>query len=87
MAHTLQAKKRIRQNIKRNLRNSSDRSKMRTLVKRVRTAVENGDHAVANQELSVAMKFLDKKAHKRLIHANKAARLKSRLNAAVKALA
>lgn len=87
MAHTLQAKKRIRQNIKRNQRNSSARSTMRTLIKRVRTAVQEGNVELAQQQLALATKYLDKKAQKGLIHANKAARHKSRLNAAVKALA
>ena len=87
MAHTLSAKKRVRQNLKRNRRNSSDRSTLRTLVKRVRKAVEGGDYEIAQQELLVATKYLDKKAHKGLIHRNNAARNKSRLNAAVKALA
>ena len=87
MAHTLQAKKRIRQNIKRNLRNSSARSTMRTLIRRVRTAIAEGDAELAQKELKTASKYLDKRAQSGLIHANKAARYKSRLNAAVKVLA
>ena len=87
MAHSLQAKKRVRQNIKRNLRNSSARSTLRTLIKRVRTAIAEENYDLAQKELQTATKYLDKKAHSGLIHANKAARHKSRLNAAVKALA
>ena len=60
---------------------------MRTLIKRVRTAVQEGNVELAQQQLALATKYLDKKSQKGLIHANKAARHKSRLNAAVKALA
>ena len=59
---------------------------MRTLIKRVRTAVQEGNVELAQQQLELATKYLDKKSQKGLIHANKAARHKSRLNAAVKAL-
>ena len=59
---------------------------MRTLVKKVIAAIEAGDKEVATKELAAATPILDRYATKGLIHKNKAARSKSRLNAAIKAL-
>ncbi len=50
-------------------------------------AIAEGNHELAQEKYVLATKYLDKKAHKGLIHRNKAARHKSRLNAAVKAIA
>ncbi len=86
MAHTLSAKKRVRQNIRRNQRNSAKRSTMRTAIKKTVTAIESGDKAQAQAALDSVSSILDRYSHKGLIHRNKAARHKSRLNAKVKAL-
>ena len=87
MANTLQAKKRIRQNTKKRLHNNSQRSTMRTHLKRVIAAIENKNKVLANTELSLVSSVLDKLVHKGLIHKNKANRHKSRLCLQVKALA
>ena len=86
MANSKQAKKRAVQSEKRRQHNGSRRSMMRTLVKKVLAAIEAGDKAEATKELAAATPILDRYASKGLIHKNKAARSKSRLNAAIKAL-
>ena len=87
MANTAQARKRARQAVKQNEHNSSLRSKLRTSIKAVRKAIEAGDKAVANEVLQKATSVIDRVADKNIIHKNKAARHKSRLSAAIKALA
>jgi small subunit ribosomal protein S20 len=87
MANTAQARKRARQSVERNKHNSSLRSMLRTAIKRVRQAVDAGDKAVAADTLQKATSVIDRVADKHIIHKNKAARHKSRLAAAVKALA
>jgi small subunit ribosomal protein S20 len=86
LANSKQAKKRAVQSEKRRQHNGSRRSMMRTLVKKVLSAIEAGDKEVATKELAAATPILDRYASKGLIHKNKAARSKSRLNAAIKAL-
>lgn len=86
MANSKQAKKRALQSEKRRQNNASRRSMMRTLVKKVIAAIAAGDKDVATKELAAATPILDRYASKGLIHKNKAARSKSRLNAAIKAL-
>ncbi|AZG09692.1 MULTISPECIES: 30S ribosomal protein S20 [unclassified Pigmentiphaga] len=87
MANTAQARKRARQAVVRNKHNSSLRSMLRTSIKRVRQAVEAGDKTAATEVLQKATSVIDRVADKKIIHKNKAARHKSRLAAAVKALA
>ena len=79
MANSIQAKKRIRQNAKRRLQNSSKRSSMRTLLKRVLAAIKDKNKELATKELSLASSILDKLVKKGIIHKNKANRHKSRL--------
>lgn len=86
MANSRQAKKRARQAEKRRQHNASHRSEMRTYVKRVRKAVEAKDSDLAVKEYKAAVSKLDRAAHGGLIHKNKAARLKSRLNSQIKSL-
>lgn len=74
MAHSKQAKKRIVTNAKRALRNKMKRSAMRTHFKRVMVAVEKGDKELAQKELVVAQKKIDKAAKTRVIHPKNAAR-------------
>jgi small subunit ribosomal protein S20 len=59
---------------------------MRTEVKKVIKAIDSGDQSAARAALQVAAPVLDAMAGKGLIHKNKAARHKSRLNARIKAL-
>lgn len=86
MANSAQAKKRARQNQKHRLHNASERSMMRTALKKVDAAIEAKDKTVATESFKAVMSVLDKMANKGLIHKNKAARHKHRLNAKVKAL-
>ena len=79
MPNTKSAKKALRQNKKRRLRNRSQRSALRTFVKKARLAIQSADVETAESAVRVAVKKLDQAAAKRLIHPNKAARLKSRL--------
>jgi small subunit ribosomal protein S20 len=87
MANTAQARKRARQAVKQNAHNSAMRSMMRTAVKRVRQAVEAGDKVAAAEVLRNTSSILDRVADKQIIHKNKASRHKSRLAAAIKAMA
>lgn len=86
MANIKSAIKRARQNIKLRQKNASARSMYRTYVKHVLKAVETGNQEEAQAAYSKAQPVLDKAAAKGLIHKNKAARIKSRLNARVKAM-
>ena len=79
MAHSRTAKKNIRKNEKRRLANRAANAAMRTEIKRVRAALEQGDVEAARAGLPRAQKLLDKAAKSRRMHPNKAARTKSRL--------
>ena len=79
--------KRARQGVKENAHNSSLRSKLRTSIKAVRKAVASGNKAAATATFKIAQKVIDSIADKKIVHKNKAARDKSRLSAAIKALA
>ena len=80
-------RKRARQGLKENARNSSLRSKLRTAIKAVRKAVTGGDKKIATDTFKTAQSVIDSIADKRIVHKNKASRDKSRLAAAVKAMA
>ncbi len=86
MANTAQARKRARQSVKVNAHNSALRSTLRTAIKKVLKAVEGGDKAVAMAAYQENVSVIDRIADKNIIHKNKAARHKSRLTAAIKAL-
>ena len=86
MANTAQARKRARQAVNQNLHNSSQRSTLRTAIKAVRKAIGLGDKAAAAQVFQASVSVIDRIADKKVIHKNKAARHKSRLAAALKAL-
>lgn len=87
MANSPQAKKRARQNEKARKHNASMRSMGRTYLKKVVNAIDEGNHATAQTAYADAVKVIDRIADKGLIHKNKAARHKSRLNAKIKAMA
>ena len=79
MPNTLSAKKSMRQNQKRRLRNRSQRSALRTVVKNLRIAAAGDDPAAAESAFRLAVKRIDQAAAHKLIHRNTAARTKSRL--------
>jgi len=87
LANSAQARKRARQNDKNRLHNASRRSMMRTHIKAVLKAIEAGDKALAQSSYQNAVSVIDKSAKVGLLHKNKAARFKSRLNNRVRALA
>ena len=71
--------KRNRQNEARRQRNKSERSRLRTLTKRLTDALEAGDQAAAEDAYRIAAQAYDKAAAKGIIHKNKASNKKSRL--------
>ena len=79
MPNSVSAKKSHRQGLGRRARNRGQRSALRTAVRKVRDAVASGEIEQATTLLIAATKQLDQAASKNLIHANKAARTKSRL--------
>ncbi|MCU0960037.1 MAG: 30S ribosomal protein S20 [Pirellulaceae bacterium] len=85
MPNTKSAKKRLRQNLERRARNRSARTALRTQVRKVRESVAAGAVDKAQDELRAATRRLDQAGAQRLIHPNKAARLKSRLSRLIKA--
>lgn len=87
MANSAQARKRARQTDRIRLRNMAQRSAYRTAVKKVRKAVEAGDKAAAQSVFQESVSVMDSLADKSIVHKNKAARQKSRLSAAIKAMA
>jgi len=87
MANSLQARKRARQSIKRREHNIGLRSKLRTAIKHVRKVIESGDKQQAQTVFNQTVSTVDIIADKGIIHKNKAARQKSRLSAAIKAMA
>jgi len=86
MANTLSARKRIRQNERRALRNQARRSRVRTFVKHVEKAIAAGDKTAAAEALRVAQPELQRSVGKGLFHGNTAARKLSRLSARIKSL-
>jgi small subunit ribosomal protein S20 len=87
LANIKSAKKRAIQAEKRRQHNASRRSMTRTCIKKVLAAIQAGDKEAAQTAFNAASPVLDRMATKGLIHKNKAARHKSRLNAQIKAIA
>ncbi|MBK5965079.1 30S ribosomal protein S20 [Thiocystis minor] len=87
MANSVQARKRARQAEDHRQRNAAQRSTLRTFIKKVIKAIRLEDKEAATQAYKDAVPRIDRAARKGLIHANKAARHKSRLNAHIKAMA
>jgi small subunit ribosomal protein S20 len=86
LANSPQAIKRARQAEKSRQLNTGQRSNMRTAIKKVIAAIEAGDRDTAVKAYAAAVPVIDSAAGKGLIHANKAARHKSRLNQHIRAL-
>ena len=87
MANTAQARKRARQADAHRDHNNALRTRFKTAVKTAKTALSKGDKAAAKTAFNSAMSMIDKTVTKGLIHKNKAARQKSRLNAELRKLA
>lgn len=85
MPNTKSAKKRLRQSLDRRARNRATKSVVRTQIRKVTSAVEAGALDTAETEFRQACAKLDKAGSAGVIHPNKAARLKSRLSARLKA--
>ena len=86
MANSAQSRKRARQAEKHRQANASYRSMFRTFIKKVIASVEAGDKQQAQAAYKSAAAMIDKTANKGLIHKNRAARQKSRLNSRVRAM-
>jgi len=86
MPNTASAKKRLRQNVVRRDRNRAAKSELRTRIRRIRESVAAGDVQASEAEYRLTARQLDRAAAKNVIHANRAARLKSRLSKAIKTL-
>lgn len=87
MANSAQARKRAKQADKQRAHNASLRSELRTAIKKVIKAIDAGDKATAQAVFKESTSVVDSIADKKVIHKNKAARHKSRLSAAIKAMA
>jgi small subunit ribosomal protein S20 len=86
VANTSQARKRARQAESHRQHNASQRSEVRTAIKKVITAIESGEQESATAAYQTAVPLIDRAVTHGLIHRNKAARHKSRLNSKIKAL-
>lgn len=78
------AKKRLRQSLERRSRNRAAKSQLKTAIKKLRESVTAKNFDEAKEQFNKLCKMLDQTASKRIIHVNKAARTKSRLNAYIK---
>ncbi len=87
MANTKSAEKAARQAEKHRARNIALRSRMRTAIRKVTSAVASGNKEVAEASYREAVPLIDTLVNKQIIHRNKAARHKSRLAARVRAMA
>jgi small subunit ribosomal protein S20 len=87
VANIKSAKKRAKQAIKRNAHNVSMRSMIRTAIKNVVKAIDVKDKTGAEAALKIAQPILDRNGDKGYLHKNKVARHKSRLTAAIRAIA
>jgi small subunit ribosomal protein S20 len=84
MPNTKSAKKRLRQSLERRANNRATKSVLRGQIRKVREAVKAGDLEQGAVEFRLASIRLDKAAAHHVIHANAAARVKSRLSALLK---
>ena len=86
MAKSAQARKRARQAENSRKQQAAQRSTLRTSIKKVVYAIDAGDKEAAESSYKAAVPVIDRMTDKGLIHKNKAARHKSRLNRQVRAL-
>ena len=81
------AEKRVRQNEKRNAINTSNKSRLRTQIKKLRAALAAGNKQLSQELLTPTISTIDKAVNKGILHRNTAARYKSRLTSHVNTLA
>ena len=86
MAHSLSAKKRVRQRAKRRTINRGRKSQVKTQIKHFEEAVQSGDVEAASEQYRLVVQKLDKTAAKSTMHKKTAARKKSRLAKQLNAL-
>jgi small subunit ribosomal protein S20 len=86
VAHSLQAKKRARQNVKSRTTNRARKSQVKTQIKHFEEALTAGDVAKASEQFILVTKKLDKTASTSTMHKKTAARKKSRLAKKLNAL-
>jgi small subunit ribosomal protein S20 len=86
VAHSLSAQKRVRQNLKRRVLNRARTSGLKGRIRRVTEVLSGADPKLAEQSIREACKALDREANRGLIHANAAARRKSRMMRKLNAL-
>ncbi len=86
MANNASARKRIRQNEKRNLRNRMRRSRVRTFLRKVELAVAGGDKSAAQEAFRAAQPELQRAATKGVMHLNTVSRKLSRLSSRIKSM-
>lgn len=86
LANSPQAKKRARQAEARRRHNAGMGSMVRTNIKKVLAAIHSGDREAAQAAYASAVPIIDRMADKGILHKNKAARHKNRLNAQIKAI-
>ena len=85
MPNIASARKRLRQSLKRRERNRAVKNELRTEIRKVRETAASGKPQDAEAQFRVAVAKIDRAAGKRIIHPNRAARLKSRLVVRLKA--
>jgi|TARA_R110001599_G_scaffold21034_1_gene78578 small subunit ribosomal protein S20 len=86
VANSPSSKKRARQSEKRRQLNASQRSMVRTFIKKIHSAVESGNYDNAQAAFLTAQPIIDSMVNKGIFPKNRAARIKSTLNGKVKAL-
>jgi len=86
MANTASARKRIRQTAIRTVRNQARKSRMRTFIKKVESAIASGDRNAAQEALRQAQPEMQRASGKGVVHANTVARKLSRLSSRINAL-
>jgi small subunit ribosomal protein S20 len=86
VAHSLQAKKRARQNTQKKVINRARKSQVKTQIKHFEEILEKGDVAAASEQLRLVTKKLDKTASTSTMHKKTASRKKSRLAKKLNAL-
>ena len=87
MANHFSALKRARQTDKKTATNRANKSRLRSALRSMREAIDNGDQAAAKTAFNQAASAVDKGVQKGVLHKNTASRYKARLNARVKAIA
>jgi small subunit ribosomal protein S20 len=87
MANIASAKKRARQAEKRRGHNVGQRTELRTAIKNVKKSIAAGDKKAAQAQFLASQSRMDSIADKRIVHKNTVSRQKSRLSAAIKAMA